>query len=276
MKNQKYKLICLDVDGTLLNDQKQVSYGNKSAIKKATELGIKVTICTGRLFIAAQVFADMAGIKIPLITANGAFVREQETDNVIFKAILGKDNCHNVVKAIKRNHITPNFNTTDTVLTDKISYSSETYLKMNKILPKDKQIKIEIITDWDLAIEKYGDDILKCILIDNDIEKILKVKEELINLNSMEIQSSLWDNVEIMNKGINKGNAVKMLAEYYGIERSEIICIGDNENDISMIEYAGMGIAMGNAEESVKKIADLVTETNNNDGVGRAIESILV
>ena len=270
----KYKMICLDVDGTLLNDQKQVSTYNKNAISKATALGIKVIICTGRLFIAAQAFAEMIGVKTPLITANGALVKEQETGNVIFQAILGKENCLKVANAIKNNQVSPNFNTVDTVLTNKISYSSETYIKMNATLPIDKQIKIEVISDWEAAIEKYGDDILKCIIIDTDIEKIKKAREELTNLNTMEVQSSFWDNVEIMNKGINKGKAVKMLAEYYGIDRSEIICMGDNENDLSMIEYAGMGIAMGNAKESVKSIANYVTETNNNDGVGRAIEKI--
>jgi Cof subfamily protein (haloacid dehalogenase superfamily) len=276
MRNLKYKLVCLDMDGTLLDDEKKISNGNKMAIRKATELGIKVIVCTGRLFIAAQAFADMIGVSTPLITANGASVKEKETGNVIFKAILGKENCLKIVRVMKKYNINPNFNTTDTVITDKIGYSSQSYINMNKTLPADKQVKIEIISDWDSAIEKYGDDILKCISIDADIEKMGKVKEELINFDTMEIQSSLWNNIEMMNKGINKGKAVKMLAEYYGIDRKEIICMGDNENDISMIEYAGMGIAMGNAEKKVKSISNFVTETNNNDGVARAIESIIL
>jgi Cof subfamily protein (haloacid dehalogenase superfamily) len=89
------------------------------------------------------------------------------------------------------------------------------------------------------------------------------------------IVSSFSNNIEIMNHGISKGNAVKILAAYYGIKKEEIICFGDAENDISMLEYAGLGIAMGNAEAYVKEKADYVTDTNDNDGVAKAIEKYI-
>ncbi|MFU0825856.1 MAG: hypothetical protein ACFWTK_12930 [Clostridium sp.] len=79
-----------------------------------------------------------------------------------------------------------------------------------------------------------------------------------------------------MKKGISKGNAVKILAEFYGLKREEVICIGDGENDLSMIKYAGLGIAMGNAPDYVKKEADYITETNDEDGVAKAIEKFIL
>ncbi len=84
------------------------------------------------------------------------------------------------------------------------------------------------------------------------------------------------NNLEVMNKGVTKGNAVKILAQMYGIDRKEIIAIGDNENDMSMIEYAGLGIAMGNAEEALKNAADYITGDYQKDGVAEAIERFIL
>ena len=80
--------------------------------------------------------------------------------------------------------------------------------------------------------------------------------------------------VEINNRGVSKGRGVKALADYYGFKREEIVCIGDNENDISMIEYAGLGVAMGNAIDEVKELADYITDTNKKNGVAKAIKKI--
>jgi len=90
------------------------------------------------------------------------------------------------------------------------------------------------------------------------------------------VSQSLKDNLEVMNKGINKGNAIRILAEIYGINREEIIAIGDNENDISMIEYAGLGIAMGNAVDTLKERADYITGNYDEDGVAQAIEKFVL
>ena len=90
------------------------------------------------------------------------------------------------------------------------------------------------------------------------------------------VSQSMKHNLEVMNKGVTKGNAVRILAQMYGINREEIIAIGDNENDISMIEYAGLGIAMGNAEELLKRAADHVTGDYQEDGVAEAIEKFIL
>src|SRR3712207_9057504 len=88
------------------------------------------------------------------------------------------------------------------------------------------------------------------------------------------VVSSLGDNFEIMNKGVSKGRGVQELAEFYGLTKDEVICIGDGENDLSMIEYAGLGIAMGNAPNFIKEKANYITDTNDNDGVAKAIEKL--
>ena len=95
-------------------------------------------------------------------------------------------------------------------------------------------------------------------------------------MEEFEVVSSRFDNFEAMNKGVSKGNAVTILAEHYGIAREQIICIGDSENDLSMIKYAGLGVAMGNADQEVKAAAHYITDSNNCDGVARVIEKFVL
>ncbi|MEQ8198981.1 MAG: HAD-IIB family hydrolase, partial [Clostridiaceae bacterium] len=107
-------------------------------------------------------------------------------------------------------------------------------------------------------------------------EMIEKIKKELIEMGGLEVVSSGPDNIEIMAEGTSKGSGVKAFSEILGVDKKEIICIGDHENDISMVTYAGLGIAMGNAVDSLKKVADYVTDDNENSGVGKAINKFIL
>lgn len=102
-----------------------------------------------------------------------------------------------------------------------------------------------------------------------------EAKEEFKKQEDLEVVSSGKINFEVMSKGTSKGIAVKKFCDILGIDSKEVICIGDNENDISMIKFAGLGIAMGNATDEVKSMADFVTDTNVNDGVAKALRKIL-
>jgi hypothetical protein len=104
----------------------------------------------------------------------------------------------------------------------------------------------------------------------------MKAKEELSQQEDLEVVSSSSTNFEVMKKGVSKGRAVEILAGFYGIKQEEIICIGDNENDLSMIEYAGLGIAMENSERILLNSAKHITDTNNKDGVAKAIEKFIL
>jgi Cof subfamily protein (haloacid dehalogenase superfamily) len=271
-----YKLFCTDMDGTLLNNDGKVSEENKMAIEKAQDRGVKIAICTGRLFTSANHFAQIVGVEAPLICANGAYIREKDRNEIIYKAVLGEQNCKNVLKVVRKYGLHPHFNTPDTVFTEKIIYSSEIYAKMNKTLPKEAQIKIELADDWEKTFKENADEILKCIIVDNDIEKINKAKSELALEKGLEVVSSRENNIEVMCKGVSKGRAVEILAGYYNLKKEEVICIGDNENDISMLQYAGMGIAMANGDKEVLQIAYYITDTNENNGVAKAIEKFIL
>ncbi len=271
-----YKLICIDMDGTLLSDKKTVSERNLRAIRLANEKGVRIAVCTGRIFTSAEYFSNLLGVKSPVIAANGAYIREKDRDDVVYNATIGAKKCKKLLSVFKRFDIYPHFYTNDKIFTENSIYSSRFYEEANKKLSKDKQIKVVTVKDWDEVFKKYETEIFKGIGVNADLEKIRKAKISLRDMNEFEVVSSHFDNFEVTNKGVTKGNAVKILANYYEIKSEQVICIGDSENDLSMIKYAGLGIAMGNADESVKEAAKYITDTNNCDGVAKAIEKFVL
>lgn len=271
-----YKLLCTDMDGTLLNDKKEISERNLKAITEAHEKGVKIIVCTGRMFVSADFYSDLLGVKTPVIASNGAYIREKDRNEIIYKGLLGKENSLKVLKVCKKYGIYPNFHTYNTLFTEKIIYSSASYAKLNDLLPEGKKVTITLVEDWEEVFNKHEDEILKCTAVDKDGEKIYRAKEELSQQHTLEVVSSFENNFEAMSKGVSKGRAVEILAKYYNIPREEIICVGDNENDVSMIKFAGLGVAMDNGEECAKKAASYITTSNNDDGVAEIIEKFIL
>lgn len=272
----EYKLICIDMDGTLLSDIKEISDRNKEAIKKAYDKGVKIAVCTGRIFTSANYFADLLEIKTPVIASNGAYIREKDRDKVIYQQVLGYDNCKDMLDVFRKHNIYPHYYSTDTIFTEKIIHSSSFYAEVNKTLPKDRKINIVVVEDWDEIFHKYEEEIFKGVGIHEDENIIANARQELEEIGTFEVVSSFVKNFEAMNKGVSKGRAVEILADYYGLSSEEVICIGDGENDLSMIKYAGLGVAMKNANDMVKEHADYITDFNYNHGVAKVIEKFIL
>lgn len=264
------------MDGTLLNDKKIISERNLKAIRLANEKGVRIAVCTGRIFTSADFFSELLGVKSPVIASNGAYIREKDRDEVVYKATLGAEKCKKLLDVFRQYDLYPQYYTSDIVFTERLRYSSCFYEKVNKTLPKNKQVKIMPVKDWNEVFQKYEKEIFKGIAIDEDIEKIRKAKGSLRDMGDFEVVSSRFDNFEVMNKGVSKGNAVKILADYYGITSEQVICIGDSENDLSMIKFAGLGVAMSNGDDEVKKAAQYITDSNNFDGVAKIIEKFVL
>lgn len=272
----KYKMLCVDMDGTLLNNKKEITDRTKIALKKAEEAGVKVVIATGRLFTSAYYYADLVGLKTPIISANGAFIREKDKNQVIYEALLGKENCYRILNIIKSYGIIPNFHTANTIFTERNNAHVNNYIKINEKLKEGNKIQIQFVKNWKDVFEKYQSSILKCIAIDEDLDKIQKAKRELADCDGLETVTSSKDNFEVMCQGVSKGRAVEMLAAYYNIPREAVICVGDSENDISMIEFAGLGVAMGNGDKEIKDLAQYITLSNEEDGVAKVVEEYIL
>ncbi|MEG2193610.1 MAG: Cof-type HAD-IIB family hydrolase [Terrisporobacter sp.] len=265
------KLICIDMDGTLLKDQQVVSDENKLAIKLAMEKGIKVAITTGRIYDCAKMYSKEIGLNTPIIASNGAFIGDG--DKVIYNNPLKIKDIEKFLEATKKNgleaYLTANFG----IISEEELPENHVYKILNKTLEENNKVKLIVSKNINKEIKKYDGEILKGVCADkNNKDKLIKAREELEKLNTdMEIVSSWNDNFEVMKKGSTKGEAVRHLARYFGFTKDQVMCIGDSENDLSMINYAGTGIAMGNATDDVKNAADYVTATNVDDGVAKAI-----
>ena len=282
MNNLKYKMLVTDMDYTLLNNEKKISERNREAVKKAIEKGVHMVVATGRIYTSARIYARLLGVTTPIVASNGAIIREaafdnpKDTERTIYKDTLNVETVKKLVELSHKYGLLCHFFTEDTIYAEKLENVSLRYLEWNKYLGEEDQVKIRIVDDIESTFEQEGVGILKGVVVDKDSEKIQSFRNEIVGTGIVSVSQSMKDNLEVMNKGVTKGSAVKILAQMYGIDREEIIAIGDNENDISMIEYAGLGIAMGNAEELLKNVANHITGDYQEDGVAEAIERFIL
>lgn len=271
----KYKLVVTDMDGTLLNSKGKVTDENKEMLKKLQEQGVHIAVATGRIYTSARIFAKYLGIKTPIIACNGAIVREIDENEALYEEHLNNEDIIKILDICHKYGVYFHFYTNNTFYTERLAKSALKYSEWNKTFNEEDRINLEVVKNSYNLIKETDIKVYKFMIIDDDITLLKKIREELNKIPGIECCKSRYDNIEIMNKGVEKGIAVKNLAESLGVKQEEVICIGDNENDISMLKYAGLGIAMGNAEDIVKKTADYVTEINDNSGVAKALEKFV-
>lgn len=268
------------MDGTLLDSNNEVTERNKKALRKAKELGVNISITTGRLYCSAKYYSDLIGIDTAVLASNGAYIKIGSTDDVI-ETPLSKDIVLQIYNIVKKYGLSANFNSWDTLIRENEVSKTHTYNIMNKDLPDEKKVKFLIDKkDFPNTLKNYKGNILKSIVIEEGDNKdnLWAAKKEIKETfkDTLHVVSSGNDNFEIIANTTSKGKSVAYLAERLKIKQSEVMCIGDSENDLSMIEYAGIGVAMGNGLDIVKEHADYVTDTNNNSGVAKAIEHFIL
>ena len=274
------KLICIDMDGTLLTSNDEVTDRNKEALRKASELGVKIAITTGRLFCSARYYSDLIGIDTAVIASNGAYIKTSDED-VVYETPLPRDIVLSIYNIVKKYGLSANYNSWDTLIREIEIPETHTYHIMNKNLPDEKKVKFLVDTEnFVNTLKNFKGNILKSIVIEDRPNKdnLWAAKKEIKDTfgDTLHVVSSGHNNFEVILGTISKGIAVANLAKSSGISPSEVMCIGDSENDLSMINYAGVGVAMGKGLDIVKEQADYVTDTNNNSGVAKAIEHFVL
>ena len=273
-----YKLVCIDIDGTLLNTKHKVTKRTKEMIVRAHELGVHIVISTGRMYTDAEYYSNLIGVKSPVIASNGAFIKEKDNDKVIYKDVLGERLSLEVLELFRKHCIQPYFCTPHKFYYGNMMF--KLFYVATKIVGKRKnKLDMEYVFSWDQwqkVLHKEKDNLVKSEIIYRDVALINELRSELKKIAQLEIVDSSKHNIEITRQGVSKGKAVAVLASFYDLQREEIITIGDSENDLSMIEYAGLGIAMGNATARIKQKADYITDSNDNEGVANAINKFIL
>lgn len=260
-----YKLIVADLDGTLIHN-KEISKKTKNTIRAIQKAGIHFAVATGRHVDSARSIYEELNCKGPLICSNGAIIYDPEKNEIIEKTIMEDDSAILIMDICDRLH------------SDFLVYTTEEILATTggkqKLL--DKIAKKTTIKITDKPIEELkasvNDNILKVLIIEYDEELAKRVYNQIKTLNDVGVVSSQRGFIDCGHSISSKGIAVEKLAHYYGLEMSEVVTFGDEENDISMIKSAGLGIAMGNAKPSVKFEADFITSDVRDDGFSFGIE----
>lgn len=269
----RYKLICLDVDGTLYNKERIIPQENIKAIKEAYDRGIMICITTGRMYNFGALYGSKIGIDTLTIGSNGAFVKYG--DEVLNYDDTDEKTLFEMVDILQKYDVLTHYNEWNALISDRDIGEGNGYLEANSHLPEDKKIEIIITDDLKRTFRERKSRVLKSVSFEfEDREKFLRLREELKDHPDLEAISSTPFNLEIVKRGVSKARGIERLIKRLGIQREEVIAIGDGENDIPMIQYAGMGVAMGNALKEVQAVADMVTDTNDRAGVGKAIREL--
>lgn len=234
------KLIALDMDGTLLNDKGKISEENRLAIKEVQEKGVFVVLSTGRSLLTSREHADALKLRSYLVTVNGSEIWDENRE-LVERKLMKTELIEWMLNLAKQHNsgfwaISTNQNWFNEMPEELYSYE---WLKFGFFIDDD-QIRETIFE----ALEKKGE---------------------------FELSNSSLRNIEVNPAGINKAKGLGVVCSRLGIEMKNVMAVGDSMNDLAMIKEAGLGIAMGNAQETVKEAADWITATNEEDGVAQAI-----
>lgn len=266
------KLVAIDMDGTLFDDNKNVSEDVAIAISAAQKRGVKIVLCTGRPLHGVVPTLEKLNLMEEgnySITYNGALVQHNSNNQVIFRRTLSRDELCEVEKLSREIGVHFHFLDMERVYTTNRDISPYT---IRECFMNGLPLRYVTAEEVDPAM-----DILKMMMIDQG--EILSEAIKKIPAGYFERYTILRSErffLEWLNKDASKGKAVAHLAQHLNIPQNEIMAIGDNENDSDMITYAGIGVAMGNAVEPIKQISDFITKTNNQHGVAHAINTFVL
>ncbi len=285
-----YKLIAIDLDGTLLDTYGQVSNKNKQTIQKALQNGVEVVLTSGRGPASVRNLATEVGADHYVICGNGAVVYNLKDNSTIYQNLLDKKKVLQLIKICDENSIYYSVYTEDSTVTKSLNYNTLYYHNENNRKPDDKKTNITRVQDiYKYVLDRDKEDYGKIMICDdnnvifNSIIKKLKIVKNIDVLEVGHMSRKIikegtneypleYYYTEVSSQNVNKWDAILHLISKIGIRPEEVMAIGDNINDQTMLENAGLGIAMGNSAPYIQEMADEVTLSNDEDGVAVAIE----
>jgi len=266
-----YKLIAIDIDGTLLNNQRELTLKTIQSITEARRRGVKVILASGRPIAGMRKHLNTLGMTTNhdyVIHFNGAILENAHSGEILHSEILSGSDAKHIANIAEEMNINSHaFSQSLGLITPKTS----------KYTNKEATINEIDIHEMNFSQLENDHHIIKAMMVGDasaldEVEKHLSV--ELFDKYTIVRSADYF--LEFLNLKSNKGLAVKKLAEILNISREDIMCIGDAENDRHMVEFAGLGVAMGNAMKGTKQAADHITDTNDNDGVAKAIDQFIL
>ncbi len=278
---RKCKLFATDLDGTLLTDRKEISKTNIRAMRDLHKQGIEVAICTGRPFFTVEEYLEMLDFPCWIVSNNGSVIRDKNGE-VLYAVYIEQDILKQIIDLLERENIYYHMGDVSYNYVQSLSRRAK---KIRDYMIKTKKPKFKTLwyplyvvlfsgthrrVDYSSFVQNGGR-VASIFIICDDLEKLNKIKRKLIDIKDIDISSSGKNNIEILDKEATKGHSLKKIASLLEISLSDVIAVGDNYNDLTMIRYAGLGVAMENGEEEIKRSADWITKSNEENGVANLI-----
>lgn len=276
------RIIALDLDGTLLDSEKRLSEVNRAALERAAERGVLIVPTTGRFFgMMPPAVRDLPFVRYA-ITINGAQVYDRETDTAIVRDEIPLDMALGVMEVLDRFDVIydcyrQNWGWMTAALQEKAAdyATNEHYLKMVREFRKPvSELKAHLkATANDGDVQKIMLFARNTQVSDLSSQVLDAIRLELAaRFPEIKVTSSTWNNIELNIRTAHKGNALKRFAEHLGLGLANCMAFGDGMNDFTMVEAAGLGVAMANAEPEVKRVAKWIAPSNDDDGVAAGLE----
>ena len=262
------KMLVLDIDGTIFKKDYTASKRVKDTLKNLVQKGIKVVLCTGRMYAATKQIAQELELNTPVVSYQGGLVKNFCNDTkTLYEKTVPPELALTVIKELKQRKIFFNLYINDVLMVERDSELIRNYVDA-------RNISYKIIGNCeDLSLVGVN----KILAIDPDHNLIEKLQKEMAEKfkNKLYVVRSTPMFCEFSSTEATKGNAVRFLADLWGFKKDEIMACGDQDNDIEMLLAAGVKVAMGNASDGLKSIADFITETVDEDGVAVAVEKFI-
>jgi Cof subfamily protein (haloacid dehalogenase superfamily) len=262
----KYKLIAIDLDGTLLNKEGAFIPGRKEAIRLAIKQRMKVVLATGRMYQPTVRYAQKLGLTTPVICYQGAMIRELYYNNILWHKSLSIPISRIVIEHIRQIGLHLYAYVDDKLYVEEIAERAQWYAQFNGV-------QLNLISDLSAFLRKRPTEIVAWGERMN-IDRLVSQLSADSSLNLL-VTKSYPHFCEIGNPASGKGNALKYLAKLLGVEQSQTIAIGDGPNDISMLKWAGLGLAISTAPSEVTDVADFIVDAENRDGLVQLMERLL-
>lgn len=267
----KFKLICLDLDGTLLNSKNEISEKNISCLKKCLDQGIHVFFVTGRPYCYARYQANQIDERIEIIAYNGGCYIE---NNQLVEKFIPSDKLIPIIDCIEKYNI-PAFFKGSTYFYTHEAYDKRFLYEHMMTLNGFPFNKSFASLTWD-ELRQNTKDIIKVLLYNYDIEPLNQLRAEIDQIDEVTTTSDRTISFDIIPENVSKGNAMRDVMRTYNIQKEEVIAFGDAENDIPMFECSGFNVAMGNAKDNIKEMCNAVTLSNDEDGVAEYLNKFIL
>ena len=289
-----YKLVAIDLDGTMLNSYGEVSAKTKEIIKQCIEKGIYIVLASGRPIDSIKSIAKEIKSQEYFIAGNGALVYDMKEDKMIYENYMKKEKVLEIIKICEENSIAYNVYTDKTILTSNLKFNVLYYYKENLKKEEDKKTNISIVENvYDYVKNMQEEKFLKITICDENstiFNSIIKKVKEINEIDILEVSHMSrklieqgteqipveYYYTEITASDVDKWKAIEFLMEQLEITPEQVMAIGDNMNDKKMIENAGLGVAIKGSTPEVIAVAKYVTDTNNHDGVAKVLEKYVL